>query len=161
RDFRGNELQGRPIEWSSTRPAVAKVTASGKLTARTPGTTMIMAASERRADTLHLRVVVPVTRLFIWAPSTLMAIGQSQQMLIVVRNAQNEVVDDYEVEWTSSNPSVATVDALGNVTAHATGTAQITATVGQQQASANVEVIPAPTIGSVTPAQLVPGQVVT
>lgn len=44
------------------------------------------------------------------------------------------------VTWSSDNPSVATVDNDGNVTAKAKGTAKITATIGNYSASCNVTV---------------------
>ncbi len=48
----------------------------------------------------------------------------------------------YEIDWTSSNPRIATVDITGLVTAVEGGTALITASTGDAEGSANAEVDP-------------------
>jgi hypothetical protein len=51
---------------------------------------------------------------------------------------------DSVIEWTSSNPSVATVDATGEALGKAEGNATITATVGTVSGSALLNVVAAP-----------------
>ena len=63
----------------------------------------------------------------------------SQDKLTVSYNPSN-TTESKDVTWTSSNPSVATVDTSGVVTAKAAGSATITAKVGTKAASCAVTV---------------------
>src|SRR5699024_5751895 len=67
-----------------------------------------------------------------------LGIGKTQS-LNVVCNPEN-TTDDINVEWTSSDNKVATVNENGIVTAIAEGTAVITAKVGDKTASVTVTV---------------------
>ncbi|HET6232580.1 MAG TPA: Ig-like domain-containing protein, partial [Longimicrobiaceae bacterium] len=53
------------------------------------------------------------------------------------------------ITWGTSNPAVATVDASGNITAVAPGTAQITATAGSVSGTATIGVCPNLSVGGV------------
>ena len=56
----------------------------------------------------------------------LLAIGATQQLQLVMGDA-SDILDDQSIEWTSSAPTVATVNDSGVVTAVGDGTATITA----------------------------------
>ncbi len=71
---------------------------------------------------------------------TFTAIGQTQQLTAAITDQDNNPVDGSEVDWSSSNPAVATVSSTGLVTATGTGAAQVTAAVGGIAAIATVEV---------------------
>ncbi|MBR1725462.1 MAG: Ig-like domain-containing protein, partial [Muribaculaceae bacterium] len=70
----------------------------------------------------------------IWQPTTGIALTKTSTVIYKTEQEQLEVIftpgdaTERAVEWASSNPSVATVDGNGLVTAHAVGTATITAT---------------------------------
>lgn len=59
RDAGGRVLTGRAVAWSSTDTARARVSATGLVTARAAGAVAVVAASEGRADTAQLQVVLP------------------------------------------------------------------------------------------------------
>lgn len=64
--------------------------------------------------------------------------------VLLGQNLQLDVNEDYQPEWTSGNPAVATVDEQGMITAVAAGSATITATVKEpklQTATIEVTVI--------------------
>ncbi|MBO9202176.1 MULTISPECIES: sugar-binding protein [Niastella] len=88
-------------------------------------------------------VNVPVTSVSISpAGDTTLALNQSVQLtpVIVPADANNKTVS-----WSSSNPSVVTVDASGKITAVGTGSAIITVTTadGNKTATKNITVSPA------------------
>ena len=62
------------------------------------------------------------------ADKPLTSVGEKRQLTVDITPAS---ASTRQVKWTSSNPSVATVDENGIVTAVADGTATITATVGE------------------------------
>ena len=76
-------------------------------------------------NTVTVKEVVKVTEINLWPTSAIIEAGQTQQFTatILPSNADNK-----EVEWSSSDTSIATVDATGKVTGIAVGEATITAT---------------------------------
>ena len=123
-------LSDKSVEWSSSDPAVASVSADGLVTARTVGTATITATSKaypQKTATCSVSVspkyiavtgvVLNQTRLSLTAEDT--------YSLVATVSPSNAT--DPALEWTSSNSGVATVDANGHVTAIAAGTATITA----------------------------------
>ena len=76
-------------------------------------------------NTVTVKEVVKVTEINLWPTSAIIEAGQTQQFTatILPSNADNK-----EVEWSSSDTSIATVDANGLATGVAKGTATITAT---------------------------------
>ena len=69
--------------------------------------------------------VVPVRSVTLTIDSTHMKVGENKTLYATVRPAD---AADTSVTWTSSDQSIATVDAYGKVTAVSTGTATITVT---------------------------------
>ncbi|PAU70291.1 glycogen debranching protein, partial [Bifidobacterium italicum] len=83
--------------------------------------------------------IVPVSSVSISGGDFELKEGASKQLSAAVAPAN---ATDRAVSWKSSNTSVATVSASGNVTAVAAGTATITATAGGKSASVTVKVTP-------------------
>jgi len=63
-------------------------------------------------------------------PSLALTVGQSARVSATVRDGDGGLLPDASVQWTSSSPDVASVDATGNVRGLQTGTASIRASVG-------------------------------
>ena len=62
----GNLLLDRAVAWSSLDPARATVDAAGLVTSRDPGTARIVATSEGVADTVEVRMDLPVEARALW-----------------------------------------------------------------------------------------------
>jgi uncharacterized protein YjdB len=134
----GTVLNGQAVAWASSDPAVATVSAAGKVTAVGQGTAMISATSEGK--TAKVPVVVweeRVASVAVTPGAAVLAVGGSVQLAAKVKLTSGEVVTR-PVAWTSTNPAVATVDGSGKVTALATGTTRVTATVEGQQGFADL-----------------------
>ena len=83
-----------------------------------------------RATTLS---VTPVT-------AGLTALGDTVRLAAEVRDQNGQAMAGATVTWSSGNPSVATVDATGLVTAAGNGTATITATSGSAAGTSEITV---------------------
>src|SRR4051812_48262676 len=70
-------------------------------------------------------------------------VGQTLQASAAVRNALGTPVDGVDINWSSSNPSVATVSNTGLVTAVAAGTSEVSASALGMSASAQLTIVPA------------------
>ena len=136
------------VAYSSADPAVATVDANGVVTALAAGTTTITASVAQVDYWLPASASYKVTV----TPATVAVTGLTLNKANLrfgmnAPTAQALIADvlpadatDKTVTWTSSDPTVATVDASGNVTPKAKGTATITAKAGDQTATSTVYV---------------------
>ncbi|MCL2808029.1 MAG: Ig-like domain-containing protein, partial [Coriobacteriia bacterium] len=117
----------RRVTWSSSDTSIATVSSGGLVSAVSPGQVTITA---RTADGGSGTCVATVTeimpeRVFISPAPISPILGRSTQLTAQISpaNASNKTVT-----WTSNDPSVATVDNTGNVTAVSIGQTSVTAT---------------------------------
>ncbi len=120
------DTTNKTVVWSSSNPDVAAVDANGYVTPVGLGSARIMAETAngiRRTQTIHVRIPATIVELK-HAELTAYA-GKSVRIPAVVgpSNAYNR-----RLTWSSSDPSVATVNSSGTVTGRKEGTAIITAT---------------------------------
>jgi uncharacterized protein YjdB len=140
----GTELTGRAVSWNSSNPEVAEVSAAGQVTARAAGIAMIRAAAEGRFAETRVEVPAPVSRVQV-SPGTLaLRMGENRVMQASAFGPGGAAVTGLPVQWSSTNPAVATVAAGGRVTALDVGEARIRATVLGVSAEALVQVSPPP-----------------
>ena len=69
-----------------------------------------------------------------------MLAGETATVTAVPRDAKGALISNVSVEWKSNAPSVAAVDANGRVTAIGSGSATITASLGERRAQVSVSV---------------------
>ena len=94
---------------------------------------------------------VPTTVTVSPGSAALSAIGATTRLTAEVRDQNGQVMAGAAVAWTTSDASVASVDASGLVTAAANGNATITATAGSASGTAAVTVAQAISAVSVSP----------
>ncbi len=119
----------KEVTWSSSNANVATVNSNGLVTARGSGTTTIVARTiNGKTDTCTVTVgkySVKLRGILITTKYTSLPVDVTKQLFVAFTpsNATNK-----SITWTSSNPSVASVDQSGNVKALKSGSAIITAT---------------------------------
>ena len=127
------EATDKTVVWTSSNPAVAAVSATGEVSFLDKGTaTITVTATNGTPDdtsddfsaTCAVSVVKNVKGLTLDKSALLFETGNSGQLVAAVSPAD---ASDVTVSWKSSNPSVASVDASGNVKALSKGRATITA----------------------------------
>lgn len=113
------------ITWTSSDPSVATVDNSGNVTAEGVGTAVITASVGSFAVSCTITVAINRAHLSLPRDRTI-RVGATETLhpIISPSDASNQVF-----AWTSNNPSVATVDDNGTVTAIASGEAIIQLTV--------------------------------
>src|SRR5205814_8418494 len=124
---------------------VATVSENGLVTAVSPGTATITATSEGKAATATITVTrVPVASVAVTlAANSITSIGTTQATAALA-DALGTPLSGREVNWSSSNSSVATADASGLVTAAQPGSTDITATSEGTSSSATQTVTEVP-----------------
>lgn len=139
-------LATHTVLWSSTNAAVANVSPSGFVTAISAGTTRIsLTVDNVRSNDIVIAVTDQVTsiRLTPFLPQ-IIRLGGTLQVTAQPLNSQNQPINGKTINWSTSNPSVATVSPTGTITSVALGNATITAEVDQRTASLGVTVTPVP-----------------
>ena len=152
----GEPLDGRTISWRSDRESVARVDASGRVTAVGPGAASITATSDGRSASAAVSVsAVPVASVTV-SPSTLsLKAGETSRLGATVRDASGNALSGRAVVWTSSDLAVVAVGQDGEVRGVGAGSATVRATSEGKSGSASVTVASAsPVVASVvvTPA---------
>ncbi|HKN68932.1 MAG TPA: Ig-like domain-containing protein [Gemmatimonadaceae bacterium] len=128
-DASGAVLEGRAVTWSSSDANVADVDASGKVTAKVPGSALIRASSEGKTGSAALTVrATPVGSVTLNIHHVDLAWGARTELVATVRDANGGVLSNREIIWSTTNPAIAAVTNLGQVIARGGGTATITAT---------------------------------
>jgi uncharacterized protein YjdB len=127
-DGHDNVLVGRKVMWSNVNPVVASISPTGLLTAITSGNTTVMVHCEGTIDAITVHVRIPAARLELDAPASLaLQPTQTRQLAATVYAADDTVLYDRAVFWSVDAPAIASVTTAGLVTAHADGTATLTA----------------------------------
>lgn len=130
--------------WNSSNPVVASVSASGLASGLAIGTTTINAAdlSVSGSTTLTVTVSPPSLQSISVAPaSPSIAMGQSQQFVATGFYVDGSTQDLTSlVNWTSSQPVIATIGKSGLATGLSGGSTAIAAAFGNLSASATLTV---------------------
>ena len=141
RDGNGAVLADAPVRWIAMTPEVAAVDQAGQVTAVSPGEARIAA---RSGNVMAFASVVvraqPVASLEADLPVAELVAGTSAPVQVVARGPDGETVRSPSVAYSSSNNSVAAVDAMGRVHARRAGQTVITVSAGEARANATVAV---------------------
>ncbi|MFL5401825.1 MAG: Ig-like domain-containing protein [Gemmatimonadales bacterium] len=155
-DARGAILTDREIAWSSSDIAVATVNSTGVVVGVADGSATVTARSEGKSGTAAIVVLsppVPVATVAVDPESASLAPSQTLQLTAVVTGADENVLTDRPVSWSSSDIAVAAVSRTGLVTGVSEGTATITAAAEGKSGSAVIAVtLTRQTFTTVTPA---------
>ncbi len=140
----------KEVTWSSSNPSVATVDNTGKVLGMSAGNTTITVTTDdgEKTATCNVTVITPVVNVEsvgLNTNSLSLSPGEASQLTAIVNpiNATNK-----KVNWSSSNPAVATVDSTGKVSGLTAGGATITAETedGARKITCNVTVKPLDTV---------------
>lgn len=118
----------RRLAWSSSNSGIVSVDETGKITANGIGRAIVYASATDGSgmfDTISIEVVRPVTSISISPSGLSIPEGKSSKVSVNVSPADATYKD---VEWSSSDNTVAIVDTFGEITGLKAGTCKVTAT---------------------------------
>lgn len=117
------------VTWSSSSTGIAKVSTTGLVTGVAAGTAVITAKANdgsNKSATFTVTVtkkVIKVTKISLSASTLLTKVGCTEKITATVTPTN---ADNRAVTWSSSAPTVASVDQSGNIIAKSVGNATIT-----------------------------------
>ena len=150
RDQNGQLIAGATVNWGSSSPEVATVDATGLATAVGNGSATITASAGTASGSAAVTVAQEASEVVVSPPADTVPVGDTVRLEAEVRDANGHALTgDASLTWSSSDPSVATVDGSGLVSGVALGTATITAASASLQGTAQI------TVGDVDRAVLV------
>lgn len=139
----------KKVTWSSLNKSIAVVSSGGRVTAKAPGTTTIVAKVAGKKLTAKVTVKKAVT------------LNISKTTLEVGKTTTLKVLNAFgTTKWSTSKSSVATVSSSGKVTAKGAGKATIYANVDDRKLSAEI-VVTTPITLNKTSVTLDKGQIYT
>jgi uncharacterized protein YjdB len=129
----------RPILWTSSKPAVAKISSDGVVKSVGPGTTTIIGRIGDVQGASEVIVTVgDIARLEIHPSTALVRVGDGQRFQIIAYGPDGKSYESCAALFQSSDSAVATVDAGGAASGISPGTATIRANVAGVSAEATL-----------------------
>jgi uncharacterized protein YjdB len=148
-DRLGTILKGRIVTWASSHPDVAAVGPDGVLRGVTPGMVRISATIGAGMAWMELRVTpVSISAVKLDPAGVVLNVGDTAGVRAVLQTLRGGTVEGLPVEWQSSDPAIATVNADGVVMGMRFGVARIAASAGGRRATIPVEVRAASSVSS-------------
>lgn len=150
RDVDGNVVPVSPLSWSSSDVTVATVSATGVVSAAAPGTARIAVSARGVSATTTVTVTErPVASIVLTPAIAAVRVAGTVQIRAQPLDAENVALVGRRITWSSSDATVARVDADGLVTGVSPGAVTVVATCEGRSAQAALT-ITLPPIQSVT-----------
>lgn len=134
-------IAGKTINWTTSSPSVASVSASGLVTALALGNVSITAESETRTATINISVTpVPLQSVTIGPAVDTLAGGEAKQYALTMTDTAGRTVTSLNgrnVTWTSSNQLIAVVNGSGIAQANSQQNGTTTVSVVVDNVSSN------------------------
>ena len=141
-DAGGTALSNLPIVWTVRDPAIATVSETGVVTAKSLGTTQVAASSGGKSGVATITVQkTPVATVTVRPDRVEAVVGGRTQLTGTTTDAAGNALPDRAIVWSSSNPGVATVDATGLVVAVSAGTVTITGASEGKSATSQFNIV--------------------
>ena len=121
-----NHPVSAPVTWASSDTAIATVDEAGNVTGHSYGTATITASLASGSSTMCEVIVCPPITAIDFEKSLYKVKPGNTRSLLAILSPSSDVGE--ELIWTSSDPSIVTVDSTGTVTGVSYGTATITVT---------------------------------
>ncbi|MDM5085624.1 Ig-like domain-containing protein [Aeromonas rivipollensis] len=130
------------VGWLSSNTAVATVDSTGLVTGVAAGSTTLSASLLGVTASTSIQVNnTSVSALQVIPAVTTIALGTKSQLQAIATFADGSTQDvSSQVQWSSNDPFIASVDSLGLVTGSGIGQATVTATLGAISRSATLTV---------------------
>jgi uncharacterized protein YjdB len=148
-DINGTVITNRNLTWNTSDATIAYVSPNGVVTGVANGQATITVNAQGRKATIPVTVGAAPTNPGVsvasvavsLSPSTVTA-GQTAQATATTKDANGNVLTGRTIVWSTSDPTIASPDGLGVISAIKAGTVTITATSEGKTGSAGLTIAP-------------------
>ena len=140
RDQAGRPMEDAKVSWSSGDTLVAMVDSAGLVTAENNGAVTITATAGRASGEAAVTVTQSAGSVVVSPATDTISIGDTLRLVAEAFDENGHAVERTEFDWSSSDVSVALVDASGLVTGTGVGRAELKAVAEAAQGSAEITV---------------------
>src|SRR6201984_1895073 len=145
KDASGNVMDAKPTVWFAAPFDVAGADDKGVVVFHQPGIVTVGVVINQKPGIAHAPFgTPPVAKIDITPVSMALAVGGSTVLSATARSSNGDPRTDTPIQWKSSTPAVAKIDASGLVTAIAPGTAKFQATAGPVSAETSLHGVAEP-----------------
>lgn len=135
------------VSWSTQSSAIATVNPAGVVTGVAVGQTQLIATAGGKQALAAINVVpIPVATVNVTPTTGSVAVGATIQLNASTLDASSNPLTGRTINWSSSDPSRASVDGTGLVTGVAVGTVNISATSEGKTGMAQISITSAPVV---------------
>jgi len=146
-DEKDSKIEGKPSAWFASPFDLAYSDESGNVTFTAPGEVKVGAIINGKSGSVTVKVrPQAVARIELTGPATPIPVGLGLTLSAVTKMSNGDPRTDVQVQWTSLQPTLASVDAAGLVTGIAAGKATIQASAGSAKASITIDVVRNPVV---------------
>ena len=149
RDAGGSALSGRAFVWTATPASVGSVSATGTVSAISPGVLSVVATAEGIRGEVQVTVASnsPVATITLSSSAQTLIPQDTARLSALLKDAAGHILTGRAVVWSASPAATGTVTASGVVTAIAPGTLTVTATSEGQVATMALAVVSGAMVG--------------
>ena len=131
------------MRWQSSDPRIARIDASGRLTALSEGTVDIIASAGGGRAALALRIArTVIAAVNVTSPTSRLAVGERMLLQAEPANPKGHPLEGYAVRWEVSDPAIAAISPSGVLTALRSGQVLVAARVEGRVGLAKFQVSP-------------------
>ena len=148
KDVHGDEIEGRALTWTSSSSSIATVsgTSYGLVTGVATGDVTITASNGGVEGFVQVSVTnAPVATVTV-SGATSVPQNHEVQLTATLKDDAGHTLANRPIDWSSSSPSVGSVDQEGHFTGLAIGSTTITASSENQHGMLTVTVTPNPVV---------------
>ncbi|WP_394131452.1 Ig-like domain-containing protein [Shewanella maritima] len=128
--------------WLSSNDAIISISADGAATAHSAGSVQITATYQDFSEIVTVTVADPLQSITITNQDTRLDIGDSLQLAVQGQYASGNTIISDDINWSSTNDTIALVTQTGLVSAIKDGMVSITAQYDGKEAQISLEVLP-------------------
>ena len=149
----GDTIPGLEVEWSSDAPEVVSVTPQGVAVALAEGEAELQASFADFLETLTVRVAPVVVEVEVTPAAVEADPGATVQFTAETRDRRGNVLPGRDVEWSTTDERVATVDSQGRVATLRPGEVEVVAVSEEGEGRADLVVRQVPPTLTTRPAE--------
>ena len=138
KDVKGVTVDAK-VRWMSSNPAVADVDASGTVVSKSSGVTTVVVAIDNIKTEVPVRVDIrDLAKISVHPATAILRPAEKQVFVATAFDSKERAIPNVPVSWTSTDPTVCTVDPSGLVEGIKIGTCKIKASFAGQSAESSV-----------------------